>query len=43
MSVSKICDAGHEVKFTKDGGQIVHMETGHVEVRRMFCLRMPVI
>ena len=28
MSVSKICDAGHEVKFTKEGGEIKHIKTG---------------
>ena len=30
LSVSKICDAGHEVTFHKDGGQIVHKLTGQV-------------
>ena len=30
LSVSKICDVGHEVLFTKDGGKIVHNETGQV-------------
>ena len=30
LSVSKICDAGHEVTFNKDGGQIVHQSTGQV-------------
>jgi hypothetical protein len=28
MSVSKICDAGHHVVFTKTGGKIVHLESG---------------
>ena len=28
LSVSKICDAGHEVTFTKTGDQIRHCETG---------------
>jgi hypothetical protein len=30
LSVSKICDAGHEVLFTSRGGQIVHKKTGQV-------------
>jgi hypothetical protein len=30
LSVSKICDAGHEVIFTKTGGRIVNCETGQV-------------
>jgi hypothetical protein len=30
LSVSKICDAGHEVIFTQAGGRIVHQETGQV-------------
>ena len=29
MSVSNICDAGHEVKFTKAGGEIKHIQSGH--------------
>ena len=28
MSVARICDAGHNVVFTKGGGYIEHMETG---------------
>lgn len=28
VSVSKICDAGHEVTFTKDGGEIKHIQSG---------------
>jgi hypothetical protein len=30
LSVSKICDAGHEVVFTQTGGKIVHCETGQI-------------
>ena len=30
LSVSKMCDAGHEVKFTKAGGTITHMTSGQV-------------
>ena len=30
LSVSKICDAGHEVKFTRTGGTITHCTTGQV-------------
>ena len=30
MSVSRICDAGHEVRFGKCGGEIVHIESGQV-------------
>ena len=30
LSVSKICDAGHEVTFNRTGGQIVHNSTGQV-------------
>ena len=47
MSVSKICDAGHEVIFTKSGGKIVHTATGQItkfdrmdDVYRM-CVRLP--
>jgi len=47
LSVSKICDAGHEVLFTKDGGKIVHQETGQVvQFRRVdgvYRLRVKVI
>ena len=28
MSVSKVCDAGHRVIFTKEGGYIEHEATG---------------
>ena len=31
LSVSKICDAGNEVFFNKDGGKIVNIETGEVD------------
>ena len=30
LSVGKICDAGHEVVFTGNGGKIIHSESGHV-------------
>jgi hypothetical protein len=30
MSVSRICDAGHRVVFTKGGGTIEHEVTGQV-------------
>jgi hypothetical protein len=30
MSVARICDAGHEVHFTKDGGYIEHVESGQL-------------
>jgi len=30
LSVSKICDAGHEVLFTKTGGRIIHRESGQI-------------
>jgi len=30
LSVSKICDAGHEVQFTRFGGTITHSGTGQV-------------
>ena len=30
LSVSKICDAGHDVLFTRIGGKITHNETGQV-------------
>ena len=30
MSVSKICDAGHEVVFNKTGGKIIHLEGGQI-------------
>ena len=36
MSVSKICDAGHEVTFTSGGGYIMHLETKQrTEFRRV--------
>ena len=28
LSVSKVCDAGHEVLFTRDGGKTVRCESG---------------
>jgi hypothetical protein len=47
LSVSKICDAGHDVLFTKDGGQIIHKETGHVvkfrRVDGVYRLRLKVL
>ncbi len=30
VSVSRICDEGHEVTFTKDGGHIRHLETNQL-------------
>ena len=30
VSVSKICDAGHEVVFNKIGGKIIHLESGQI-------------
>ena len=30
MSVSKVCDAGHKVVFTSNGGYIEHTESGQV-------------
>ena len=30
MSVARICDAGHQVTFTKDGGHIMNNKTGQV-------------
>ena len=33
LSVSKVCDAGHEVTFRKDGGDIRHVETGELVAR----------
>ena len=30
LRVSKICDAGHAVLFTKTGGKITHNESGQV-------------
>ena len=30
LSVSKVCDAGHEVTFTNKGGRITHLESGQV-------------
>jgi len=47
LSVSKICDAGHEVIFTKLGGRIVHCETGQVinfrRVDGVYRLRLKVV
>ena len=33
LSVSKVCDSGHEVTFRKDGGDIKHVETNTVVAR----------
>jgi len=45
--VSKICDAGHEVIFTKTGGRIVNCETGQVigfkRVDGVYRIRLKVI
>jgi len=47
LSVSKICDVGHEVIFTKDGGRIVHQVTGQVvhfrRVDGVYRLRVKVV
>ena len=47
LSVSKICDAGHEVVFTKFGGHIVHCETGQIikfrRVDGVYRLRLKVV
>ncbi len=47
MSVSKICDAGHEVVFSKEGGKIIHCESGQVvnfrRVDGVYRLRLRVV
>ena len=47
LSVSKICDVGHEVLFTKDGGRIVHNETGQIvqfrRVDEVYRLRVKIV
>ena len=47
LSVSKICDAGHDVIFTNNGGKIVHCETGQeTQFRRVdgvYRLRMKIL
>ena len=47
LSVSKICDAGHDVIFNHDGGKIVHCESGQVTTFRrvdgVYRLRMKIL
>jgi len=47
LSVSKICDVGHEVVFTKDGGKIIHKESGQIvhfrRVDGVYRLRVKVV
>jgi len=47
LSVSKICDAGHEVTFNRTGGRIIHSATGQVvnfrRVDGVYRLRVKVV